>query len=392
MKRSCKNIDITEVATIRNWVSWCVARHYKKRADFRRLLVSYGYDEAAEGYEEEGSWWKAIDSISLHIVNMIKNRKLELQPVRITEKVDKNSGKVRLIGCESALQQCMDYVAVFSCEEIWKRRIDTFQASSMPGKGQIYAKNLVRDALKKDNARVEYGKRHKIRYSRKYRYYAKTDIKKDFPSARYPRFIAVFKKDCANEDIVWLWEALLKTHRVYYRKSDGSTELYLGFMIGALTSQYAMIYMLSFASRRLRGKVNFVACFMDDFTILDSIRKRMRDSILDMEKYLYEEFELTLKQNWSIQKIADDTPIDFVGYRIYPDGKVELRRRNWKKIRRYLLLPFLTFKQCKTIASLKGMIKNSSSYVIYRDYDFGNIWRKVRCILRIQNQTNVQSA
>lgn len=392
MKRSCKHIDITEVATIRNWVSWCVARHYKKRADFRRLLVSYGYDEALEGYEEEESWWKAIDSISLHIVNMIKNRKLELNPVRITEKVDKNSGKVRLIGCESALQQCMDYVAVFSCEEIWKRRIDTFQASSMPGKGQIYAKNLVRDALKKDNARVEYGKRHKIKYSRKYRYYAKTDIKKDFPSARYPRFIAVFRKDCANEDIVWLWEALLKTHRVYYRKSDGSIELYLGFMIGALTSQYAMIYMLSFASRRLRNKVNFVACFMDDFAILDSIRKRMKDSILDMEKYLYEEFELTLKQNWSIQKIADDTPIDFVGYRIYSDGKVELRRRNWKKIRRYLLLPFLTFKQCKTIASLKGMIKNSSSYVIYRDYDFGNIWRKVRCILRIQNRMNALPA
>lgn len=392
MKRSCKHIDITEVATIRNWVSWCVARHYKKRADFRRLLVSYGYDEALEGYEEEESWWKAIDSISLHIVNMIKNRKLELNPVRITEKVDKNSGKVRLIGCESALQQCMDYVAVFSCEEIWKRRIDIFQASSMPGKGQIYAKNLVRDALKKDNARVEYGKRHKIKYSRKYRYYAKTDIKKDFPSARYPRFIAVFRKDCANEDIVWLWEALLKTHRVYYRKSDGSIELYLGFMIGALTSQYAMIYMLSFASRRLRNKVNFVACFMDDFAILDSIRKRMKDSILDMEKYLYEEFELTLKQNWSIQKIADDTPIDFVGYRIYSDGKVELRRRNWKKIRRYLLLPFLTFKQCKTIASLKGMIKNSSSYVIYRDYDFGNIWRKVRCILRIQNRMNALPA
>ena len=118
----------------------------------------------------------------------------------------------------------------------------------------------------------------------------------------------------------------------------------------------------------------------------------MGDSILYMEKYLYEEFELTLKQNWSIQKIADDTPIDFVGYRIYPDGKVELRRRNWKKIRRYLLLPFLTFKQCKTIASLKGMIKNSSSYVIYRDYDFRNKWRKVKCILRMQNQMNTQSA
>lgn len=391
MKRSCKHIDITQVATIRNWVSWCVSRHYKKRVDFKKLMKKHGYNEALEGRENEESWWQAIDSISLLITSMIKNRKLELEPVRITEKVDKNSGKVRLIGCESALQQCIDYVAVFSCEEIWNRRIDRFQASSMPDKGQIYAKNLVQKALKKDSARVEYGKRHRIRYSRRYRYSSKTDIRKNFPSARYPRFIAVFKRDCANEDIVWLWEALLKTHRVYYKKTDGTVELYEGFMIGALTSQYAMIYMLSFASRRLRKKVNFVACFMDDFVILDSNRKRMKDAIIDTEKYLYEEFGLTIKPNWSIQKITDSTPIDFVGYRIYSDGKVELRRRNWKKIRRYLLMPFLTFKQCKTIASLKGMIKHSSSYVIYRDYNFRKVWRKVRCILRMQSQTNAQA-
>ena len=392
MKRSCKHIDITQVATIRNWVSWCVSRHYKKRVDFKRLMKKHGYNEALEGRENEESWWQAIDSISLFITSMIKNRKLELEPVRITEKVDKNSGKVRLIGCESALQQCIDYVAVFSCEEIWNRRIDRFQASSMPGKGQIYAKNLVRNALKKDNARVEYGRRHNIRYSRKYRYSSKTDIKKCFPSARYQKFLDFFKRDCANDDILWLWESLFKTHRVKYIASDGSEKLYKGFMIGALTSQYAMIYMLSFASRRLRDKVNFVACFMDDFEILDSNLKRMKGAILELKRFIYEEFGLMLKQNWSIQKLTDSTPIDFVGYRIYSDGKVELRRRNWRKIWRYLLMPFLTFKQCKTIASLKGMIKHSSSFRIYNDYHFGETWRKVRCILRTLNRIQSQVA
>lgn len=392
MKRSCKHVDITKVATIRNWVSWCISRHYKKRADFRRLICSHGYEPSEDEKKDDESWWSAVDSISALIVSMIKARKLDVEPPRISEKIDKNSGKRRLIGCESALQQCIDYVAVFSCQEIWNRRIDPLQASSMPGRGQIFIKDKVQKALRKDWARVEYGRRHKTRYARKCRYSAKTDIRKNFPSARYRFFIKKFKKDCANEDIVWLWEALLMTHQVEYVDVDGNVRLYEGFMIGALTSQYAMIYMLSFASVRLRGKVHFVGCFMDDFQIFESSRKRMRDAIEDMESYMLEEFGLVVKPNWSIRRVDMDVPIDFVGYRLYMDGKVEMRRRNWRKIHRYLKLPFLTFKQCKTIASLKGMIKHSSSYVIYRDYNFGKVWRKILCILRIQNQTNALPA
>lgn len=386
MKRSCKHIDITDVSVIRNWVSWCISRHYKKRADFRRLIWSHGYEPSEDKVHDDESWWSAVDSISALIVSMIKNRRLDVEPPRISEKIDKNSGKRRLIGCESALQQCIDYVAVFSCQEIWNRRIDSLQASSMPDRGQIFIKKKVQRALRKDWARIGYGRRHGIRYSRKCRYSAKTDVVKNFPSARYPLFIEKFKKDCANEDIVWLWEALLITHRVEYIDVDGKKKVYEGFMIGALTSQYAMIYMLSFASRRLRKSVSFVGCFMDDFQIFESSRQRLKNAIEDMESYMLKEFGLVIKPNWSISRVDIDVPIDFVGYRFYMDGKVELRRRNWKKIRRYLLMPFLTFKQCKTIASLKGMIKHSSSYVIYRDYNFGNIWRKVRCILRMQNQ------
>ena len=82
MKRSCKHIDITQVATIRNWVSWCVSRHYKKRVDFKRLMKKHRYNEALEGKENEESWWQAIDSISLHMRILLHSRCIAAMPTR----------------------------------------------------------------------------------------------------------------------------------------------------------------------------------------------------------------------------------------------------------------------------------------------------------------------
>lgn len=390
MKTKIQNVNITDLHTIRGWVNTCVTRHYRKRRDFRRLMLIHGYQEDLAEEEKQVSWDTAIDSVSLDIIKMINNRKLDLPPVHISEKMDKNSGKERLIGCESALQQCLDYIAVFSCEKIWRRRFDLYQASSMVGKGQIYIKNKVEKALKKNQASIEYAKRHGRHYTDKYKYYAKTDVKKCFPSARIDKFLSYFRQDCKNVDILWLWETLLRTHRVeYYSKSQKKRLIYEGFLIGALTSQYAMLYMLSFASHRLREQVNFVACFMDDFVILHSNRKVMKTAILDLEQYLKTEFELTIKPTWSIQKL-EDTPIDFVGYRIYSNGKSELRPRNWKKVRKLITTDYLTFKQSKSLASLKGMVDHTSSYKIRTDYHFNKVWRKARCIIKIQNQMKNQ--
>lgn len=392
MRRSCKHIDITDVATVREWVSWCIAGHYKKRRDFVRLMDEHGYIPSDNPAEESLSWWKAVDSVSHDITMMIKNRKLELEPVRISEKIDKNSGKMRLIGCESALQQCLDYVAVHSCMEIWQRRVDPLQASSLRGRGQLFVLRKLQKTLKKDNARVEYGRKHKVRYSRRCRFFAKTDVKSCFKSGRKEKFLKLFVRDCANEDIIWLWGALLETHHVWYVNVKGERLFYEGFLIGALTSQFAMIYMLSFASARLRSHGFDVFCFMDDFMIIGSNRKRMVDGIQDMESFMQDELGLSIKLGWSIQRITESTPLDFVGYRVYHDGKIEIRRRNIRKILRYIHMPFLTFKQCKTIASMKGMVNHSSFYRLHKEYEFHKFWRKVRCIIRIRNQQSCQAA
>ena len=57
-------------------------------------MAEHGYVPLEDHIADSDSWWKAIESISRLIISMIENRKLELEPVRISEKVDKNSGKM----------------------------------------------------------------------------------------------------------------------------------------------------------------------------------------------------------------------------------------------------------------------------------------------------------
>ena len=47
MKRSCKDVDLRDPATVQPWVEECVTRH-RRRHDFRRLLARSGSLRGAE--------------------------------------------------------------------------------------------------------------------------------------------------------------------------------------------------------------------------------------------------------------------------------------------------------------------------------------------------------
>lgn len=383
MIRSCKHIDIKDLNTIKPWVLDCISRHYNRRYDFRNLMKRYGYIDKKDYIENLESWDNAINKLCKDIICMISNRKLNIPKVKIEERIDKNSGKIRMIGCESALQECFDYIAVFSCQEIWNRKIVIQQCSSLPNRGQKMAKNMILKKIKKDIARREYAQRHKIHYIQKYKYHAKTDIKKMFPSGRYEYFIRDFKRDCANEDIIWLWENLLASHRV---------NNYKGFMIGAITSQYAMLYIMSNAWRFIMSQDSITACemYMDDFVIQSNNKKKLKISIFKLIKYLKDNYDLDIKDNWFISNTKYSF-IDFVGFRIYGNGKVTLRPRNWKKIRHLLIQKSLSLKQSRRLLSFHGLIKNSDSYNIIINYKYYDIIRRAKCILRKQSRKLCQA-
>lgn len=342
----------------------CIRRH-KKRRDFRKLILRHGATEE--------DYWKAVDEhnfsliepavdqIAQDAVRQIKARKLELEPVRIREQEDKTTGKVRMIGCECAMQQVFDYIAVHSCQEIWDARITMQQCSSIPERGQIYGMKLIRKYVLADERAMRYAKKHKKKYVRKRAYHAKLDVRKCFPNARKDVFMKLFRHDCGNEDILWLWQTLMDTHEV-----NG----YHGFMIGALVSQWAAQYMLSFLyhkamtiRHRDKKAVGRMVMFMDDMLLMGSNRKALLFAVRELMAHA-KTLGFEIKENFMIHRLRD-VPIDMMGFTIYENGKVELRGRNYIKSRRLMLRyernGSLTVEQCKRLVSFKG-------FYTYSDY------------------------
>lgn len=365
MKRKCKHIDITDFDTIRPWVKDCILRH-KKRYDFRDLLIKHGLtrQEYEDSLKMHNYSRYPIDSITREAIRRIQNKKLALKPVRIREQQDRTTGKMRQIGCEEPMQQIFDYIAVYSCQEIWDARIVPQQMSSMPGRGQVYGMKLIRKYIRQDNRCMRWAKKHGVRYTRRCRYFVKLDIAKCFPNASREVFLELFKRDCGNRALVWLWDELLKTHE---------TEDYHGFMIGALISQWACQYMLSYLYRwtvelkeKGRKMVSRMVLFMDDMLLMNGNRKTLYKAVLRLIDYA-STLSFKIKRTFAVYRL-DLVGIDMMGFVLFANGKVQIRGRDYIRSRRLMLRykrnESMTLSQAKRLVSYKGFYK-------YSDYSGG---------------------
>ena len=386
MHRRCKNIDITDIETIKPWVTDCCMRH-KHRYDFKKLFIRHGmrerdYDYAIASHKNY-MFHLFIGKICLDAIERIENRSLDLPPVQITEKEDKTTGKIRLIGKESAMQQVLDYIAVYSCMDIFKARMVLEQASSIPNRGQVYGKNMIKKWIDKDNDSMRYAEKHGYHYARKCKYFVKLDIRKCYPTAHADIFMNLFKRDCGNKDILWLWEELLNSHKV-----DG----YNGFMIGALPSQWACQYMISFIYRfakqqgvTRRGKfkrsINHIMMFMDDMLFIGSNRSQIKKTVERTIKYVKENLGWDIKLNWHIREL-DKFNIDMMGYVIHADGSVTIRAKTFIRARRMFLrchdIDNIPIGQARRIMSYKGFFDNSDSGKISEELHIYKIQSKAR--------------
>lgn len=391
MKRSCKNTDIEDWQVISPWVYDCIDRHKRKR-DFRELLCTLGNmsrDEYLNAIETCNckAFIKASESIAKEAARRISARELNLPPVHIRNMVDKSSGKERQIGKESAMQQVFDYVAKRSCDEIWRRRIVPQQASSIKGRGQAFGVNMIQNWIQKDNAAWRWASEHGQKYSRKCKYYVKLDVKKCFPSMRLETFMKFFERDCGNKAVIWLWRRLLESHKV---------QGYEGFMIGALPSESAAQYLMSFLYRyamnlckERRGKqvklITHALYFMDDQVYFSSSRKDLKMAVRQIIKYANDELGISIKPNWHICCI-DETPLDTMAYVIHSDAVVTVRPRVFIRARR-MILRFIrtgrmTIEQARRLCSYKGYFcpnpKNSRARQIHLNLRTRKIERKLQ--------------
>lgn len=327
---------------------------------------------------------EAIKSISQRAAQMIYEFEFDLPKPRIRTKLDITTGKVREIGCECAMQQVLDIIAVNGAMDIFKRRIVPQQASSIPGRGQVYGMHMIQRWVQKDNAALEYAKRHNLRATSKIKYFAKADVRKCYPSLRLEVFMKYFEKDCGNVHLLWLWRTLLESHRI--------DEAHQGFMIGALVSQWAAQYLISFAfadmmnikAKGRRGKedqkaVSHMCIFMDDMLLTGSNRRHLKKAMKRLEMFMLLNFRLTIKPNWEIMELKDSQGIDMMGYVVYRSGKVAIRARDFIRARRMALRAIrnrnISYRQAKRITSYKGYFKHTNCRKAMSLYQLPRVFR-----------------
>ncbi len=367
MKRTCQDINLRDVDSVYPYVCDCINRHYK-RHDFRRLLKVTGGlgkdDFLALENGDKTPLRKGALNVAREAVRQITNRKLMLPPCTVRRRIDQTTGKERLIGNESAMQQCLDYIAVGASESVWKRRIVPQQASSIKGRGQVYGVRMISKWFVSDKRSAALARKHGTRYSNRCRFHVKTDVRKCFGSLRVDVFMRHFRRDCKNGDLLWLWENLLKSYRVPVIGGG----IYEGFLIGALPSQWACQYLLSFAYRFAKGLhaerrgrktrlVSRMVMFMDDFEMFSSARKHLKTAVRELAAFIKTELGLDLKMDWQILR-AEESPVDMMGYRIHADGNMNARRRVFIHARRIVLRVLrcgcICPRRAKRIASYKG--------------------------------------
>lgn len=149
-----QKIDISDPKQIENFVFECFSGRWKENG-FINLLIRYGgmtkeqvlADAEAQDYNR---LLPATAGVAAEIARRIRARNLNLRPLRTFQRRDGLSGKLRDLCQATAMQQCMDYVAVGALGELFHAKIGPFQCASIPGRGQGYGKRHLEKWIRRD--------------------------------------------------------------------------------------------------------------------------------------------------------------------------------------------------------------------------------------------------
>lgn len=326
MKTYCKNIDVADPHNIVGPIRLCFAGKLHE-PEFVKLLCEVGGADPATistriALDNPDEFSKEYLEIAKEISRRISNRDLELAPIAYFWHRDGREGKLRLLGKETAIHQCMDYVAVEFLMPLFDAKIMTMQCASVPGRGQVYGKQLLEKWVQKQADRN--------------RIYIQTDVKQCYKSLSPDTVMKLLRRDIGkNKTLLWFVDMLLSMFEH-------------GLSIGSYLSQWLCNYALSYAchylhercfkERRHRdGSVEKVRLFshavmyMDDFIITGTSKRDLKMCVRKLDKYLRTFLGLEFKPGWSA-KYTDREPIDSMGFCVGSEattirGRVFLRAR-----------------------------------------------------------------
>lgn len=377
MKTYCKpaQVNIERVETNIPAVRRCFEGKLS-RSDFKRLLKHTGMITESELAQERLSGdktktYKAMDAVAAEMTQRIRDRKLNLRPIRQSQREDGLTHKMRDICQESPEQQVMEYMAVDALMPMFKAKLLPFQNGSIPKRGQLGGKRKIERLLRRKFP----GKLSVV----------KGDVKKAYPSVTVVCVMGLLRRDVGkNKILLWFLEALMANYP--------GEHLCIGGYLPAWLFNYVMSYVLRYLMEQKyirRGKshklVRAIVCYADDFSIygyFSELTKAMKKAT----KWCKSTLGLNIKPVWQIyhvssyeeEKIVKEkrmkgsrkrtSGVDMMGYVVYRTYTI-IRGRVFRRIRRQFLraardlekfgyIPW--WRACRLMA-YKGWIKYSDS-------------------------------
>lgn len=358
MKRYLKDFNIS-LEFVRDRVYLCLNTDRWHRADTSYFLAGY-MKEVIERkgkrvnlhflakrirsltYTEIWRLFPLVDYISIQIYKEIKSHNVQLPPIEYQIRKDGSNGKEREIGIASIKQQVYDYIAVGACEDMFLKKIGTYQCASLKNKGQIYGKTAIEKWIRRN--------------PKECKWIYKCDIKKYYPSVDHNLIMAKLERDIKNDTVIYLLRKLIGSYKT-------------GLCIGSYLCQYLANYYLSYLYHYLDGfqSISHKLFYMDDIIIFSPNKRKLKNVIEKMRKFLKEELGLNIKHNELLFKL-DSRPIDMMGYKIYT-YKTTVRERIYKratKLFRSIKSPYISLKKAYKCISYYGYIVHSDSEMYKR--------------------------
>lgn len=375
MKTYCKNIDILNIDFIESCVAECLRNKYSRRKTISFLCEKSGKKKleiiniihANNRMELD----KIIHAIAVEIQEHIRDKNITLPPIKFYERYDEVSRKNRIIGVQSMIHQCYEYVAVNACKELFFKKFGVYQCASIPDRGQSYGKRAIEKWMKNDPKGTKYA--------------IKADVKKCYPSVDRDNLKKFLYRDLhKNQTLLYLLFTLIDQY---------DTGLSIGSHLAQWLCNYYLSYGYHFISEKLftvrkskRDKkikrirlLSHVIFYMDDIHIFGNNKKYLFKAMEETLEYFKNVLHLTIKPDWRLYKVyyVDKNKkvrgafVDMMGFRFYR-GKTTIRQSVFLRTRRkYLELKkklikheLLTQKFVQSAMSYWGWIKHTDSYKI----------------------------
>lgn len=283
------------------------------------------------------------------IQDMLKNKTYKVSEYSVQKIWDKNKER-ELMKLPYFPDRIIQWAIMIQIEDVFHQVFTDFTCASLRNRGIHKASKLLTKYMKDVSGTA---------------YCLKIDVSKFYPNINHSILKQLLRRKFKDADLLELLDLIIDS-------IPGEK----GVPIGSYLSQYLANFYLAYFDHWIKEEmgVHYVIRYMDDIVILHHSKEFLHWLKNQMDKYLQENLQLKIKDNWQVFPTAT-RGIDFVGYRHFYGFKL-LRRTTYKRFKKRMLyiarkirkgIP-IGYKDWCSFNSYKGWLKWCDSFRLALKY------------------------